>query len=262
MPVCVRVPVCMCVSCVRVRIQAGEGGNFLDDASINDYYRVQFTRDADRGRPVGGAFRYSALGRAFFKTEEAYQHVLGMQAVNMLFFTFAGFCPGCIVLRGELQRCGEDERTAVAAKFQTPPPGLSPQTIKVLFEPPRIFFGRSGVLNFEIGPVTTVYLDTTYLDERVRIGRNRFGGHFVFTRLQRGEKAVGAKAAAWQPLLQRPKVPVSLVAIYALAGIGALVNPALLPAAALDSTKLPRRAVAAALILSVPLLLLLLFSAT
>ena len=118
---------CACVPCM----QAGEGGGFLDDPRIDDYYRVQFTRDADRGRPVGGDFRYSALGRAFFRTEEAYQHVLGKQAVNMLFFTFAGFCPGCIVLSGELQRCGEDERAAVAAKFRTPPPGLSPQTIKV-----------------------------------------------------------------------------------------------------------------------------------
>ena len=38
-----------------------------------------------------------------------------------------------------------------------------------------------------------VYLDTTYLDERVRIGRNRFGGHFVFTRLSAAEKMPGLR---------------------------------------------------------------------
>ena len=46
---------------------AGRGGSFLDDESINDYYRVQFTRDVSRGKPVGGNFRYSAIGRALFK---------------------------------------------------------------------------------------------------------------------------------------------------------------------------------------------------
>jgi hypothetical protein len=111
--------------------QAGTGGSFLDDESINDYYRVQYTRDAARGKPVGGALRYSALGRAFFRTEDAYQHVLGQEAINMLYFTFAGFCPGCIVLRGQLQRCSADERAAVEAKYSTPPPGLSAETIKV-----------------------------------------------------------------------------------------------------------------------------------
>ena len=111
--------------------QAGTGGSFLDDESINDYYRVQFTRDVASGKPVGGALRYSALGRAFFRTEDAYQHVLGQEAINMLYFTFAGFCPGCIVLRGRLQRCSADERAAVEAKYSTPPPGLSAETIKV-----------------------------------------------------------------------------------------------------------------------------------
>jgi hypothetical protein len=128
--VCMNVCVSM-YSNVCMFEQAGTGGSFLDDESINDYYRVQYTRDAARGNPVGGAFRYSALGRAFFRTEDAYQHVLGQEAINMLYFTFAGFCPGCIVLRGQLQRCSADERAAVEAKYRTPPPGLSAETIKV-----------------------------------------------------------------------------------------------------------------------------------
>ena len=190
---------------------AGEGGNFLEDQSLSDYYRVQFTRDVARGKPVGGDFRYSVLGRALFKTEDALQHVVGNEAVNMLFFKFAGICPGCVVLKGKLTRCPADERRAVETKYDTPPPGLSPQTIKVIFDPPRIFFGSAGILNFELGPVTTVYLDTTYLDERVRIGRNRFGGHFVFTRLPGPDKAPGSAADSWRPLLARPKVPLATV---------------------------------------------------
>ena len=49
----------------------------------------------------------------------------------MLFFKFAGIFPGCIVLRGELERCGSDERAAVEKKYETPRPGLSSETIKV-----------------------------------------------------------------------------------------------------------------------------------
>ena len=89
----------------------------------------------------------------------------------ILFFRFLGIFPGGVVLRGTLARCPADERRAIEQKYSTPPPGLSSETIKVLFDQPRVFFGASGVLNFEVGPNTTVYLDTTYLDDRVRIGR-------------------------------------------------------------------------------------------
>lgn len=47
--------------------EAGRGGLFLQNEAINDYYRVQFTRDVGRGKPVGGGLRYTALGRALFK---------------------------------------------------------------------------------------------------------------------------------------------------------------------------------------------------
>ena len=150
---------------------AGSGDTFLEAPSLRDFYRVQFTRDAARGTPVGGGFRYSALGRALFKTDDALQHVIDDQVVNMLFFRFLGIFPGGVVLRGTLARCPADERRAIEQKYSTPPPGLSSETIKVLFDQPRVFFGASGVLNFEVGPNTTVYLDTTYLDDRVRIGR-------------------------------------------------------------------------------------------
>lgn len=111
--------------------EAGRGRSFLDDESLSDYYRVQFSRDVGRGKPVGGGFRYSALGKALFKTDEALQHIVEDQAVNMLFFKFAGVFPGCVVLRGSLERCPDIERTEVERKYRTPAPGLSGETIKV-----------------------------------------------------------------------------------------------------------------------------------
>lgn len=47
---------------LEVLDSVGKGGRFMEEESINDYYRVQFTRDVARGKPVGGQFRYSALG--------------------------------------------------------------------------------------------------------------------------------------------------------------------------------------------------------
>jgi hypothetical protein len=67
------------------------------------------------------------------KTEEALQHVLpGNEAINMLFFRFLGVFPGCVVLKGAFERCPEEERQAVEKKYNTPAPGLSSETIKVL----------------------------------------------------------------------------------------------------------------------------------
>lgn len=69
--------------------------------------------------------------RAFFKTDDALQHVIGETAINMLFFRFAGICPGVVILRGKLEKIPAAERFEIERKYATPPPGLSSETIKV-----------------------------------------------------------------------------------------------------------------------------------
>ncbi|EKX33577.1 hypothetical protein GUITHDRAFT_147803 [Guillardia theta CCMP2712] len=182
--------------------EVGRGRDYLEDPRLVGYYRVQYVQDVGRGRPVGGNFRYTAAGRALFKTTDALQHILDKGvAVNMLYLKFLGSIPACVVLRGDFEQLSDAERAQVEVKFQTPPPGLSPQTIKASFDSPRISFGPSGLFTFNVGPTTTVYLDTIYLDERIRIGKNRYGGRFVFTRLGEAECLPGSPADAWRKFL-------------------------------------------------------------
>ncbi len=51
---------------------------------------------------------------------------------------------------------------------------------QVFFEPPKMTLGRD--INLRIGPESSVQLTTTYLDERLRLGRGSRGSRFVFIR--------------------------------------------------------------------------------
>lgn len=52
--------------------------------------------------------------------------------------------------------------------------------LQVTFEPPRV--SLPGGISLAVGPTSSVVLSTTYLDERVRLGRGGRGSSFVFTR--------------------------------------------------------------------------------
>ena len=52
--------------------------------------------------------------------------------------------------------------------------------MQVVFEPPRL--ALPGGINLAVGPPSSVVLSTTYLDERVRLGRGGRGSSFVFTK--------------------------------------------------------------------------------
>ena len=52
--------------------------------------------------------------------------------------------------------------------------------LQVSFEPPRV--SLPGGISLAVGPTSSVVLSTTYLDERVRLGRGGRGSSFVFTR--------------------------------------------------------------------------------
>ena len=52
--------------------------------------------------------------------------------------------------------------------------------MQVAFEPPRV--SLPGGVNLAVGPTSSVVLTTTYLDDRVRLGRGSRGSSFVFTR--------------------------------------------------------------------------------
>ena len=65
------------------------------------------------------------------------------------------------------------------------PRPLSPNTISVQFDAPRLSFGalaEGGLLNLQFGPSSDVALDTTYLDENLRVSRGDKGNLFLMIR--------------------------------------------------------------------------------
>ncbi len=85
-----------------------------------------------------------------------------------------------IILRGDAIPLTMEERKS--PKMKGGP--LTNLAVKAFFDPPRIIIGKTGrFFNFKLGPKSSVVLDTTYLDNKIRIGKGGTSGtRFIFTR--------------------------------------------------------------------------------
>jgi len=61
---------------------------------------------------------------------------------------------------------------------------LTNLTVRAYFDAPRIILGKRGrFFNIQLGPSTSVVLDATYVDDKIRIGKGGTSGtRFVFSR--------------------------------------------------------------------------------
>ncbi|PNW74967.1 hypothetical protein CHLRE_12g502250v5 [Chlamydomonas reinhardtii] len=138
----------------------------LDSPLLWGNYNVAYTsvgRSQERGEPAGGRFR-GKIGRALFRTAGLFQSVLQPDiATNKVEFKLFGMLPGFVGLRGRVV-----------------PQGDAGDTVQVLFEPPVLAIADKLFLC--IGRTSSVVLSTTYLDERIRLGKGSRGSLFVFTR--------------------------------------------------------------------------------
>jgi hypothetical protein len=149
----------------------------LGDPLIYGNYNVSYTLMGNRqyGQPAGGRFR-TGLGALLFKTRGLYQSVLRPDiVVNKVALDIFRILPSYVGLRGKLVEVPEEDGSKAG------------DTVKVFFEPPVLGFPFGIVAR--IGPPSTVVLKTTYVDERVRIGKGSRGSLFVFTRGGAADKA-------------------------------------------------------------------------
>ena len=184
------------------------------------------------GEPAGGRFR-GRIGRALFRTTAVMQTISpeGNAVVNEVRFKLFGLLPGRVSLTGAFSKLDAESRlesdgTMVFAD--------EPDVLRVDFAKPVI--EAPGGLRVRIGPPSSVVLQTTYLDERIRLGKGGRGSIFVFERLGDGEQradgegapggapvaAAGAAALAAGLLLAlargaRPPMPSAVAAALALA---------------------------------------------
>jgi hypothetical protein len=142
----------------------------LSDPLIYGNYNVSYTLMGNRqyGQPAGGRFR-TGLGSLLFKTTGLFQSVLeGGVVINKVALRILRCIPCYVGLRGTLVEVKEDGGQSTG------------DTVKVFFDPPVLGFPFG--ISARIGPKSSVVLTTTYVDERVRIGKGSRGSLFVFTR--------------------------------------------------------------------------------
>jgi hypothetical protein len=183
-------------------------------------YNVSSTLSSRQGdNPVGGKWtRSSGMLQKILQTTATWQHLLptrstksssdeslaafitpnniAAEAVNHIRLeAFNKLFPIHVLLRGDVVPLTYEERTNTSRVVRP----LSSLAVKVLFDAPRICFGnRWGI---HVGPKTSVLLDTTYCDNRVRIGMGGTSGtRFVFARSQ------SKGAEEYKALLQREPI--------------------------------------------------------
>lgn len=153
----------------------------LENPKVFGNYNVAYVSTGNRqyGQPAGGRFRTGAA-RILFRTTGLFQSLLHPDVViNKVAFRLFGIISGFVGLRGKLVSIPEEEG------------GINHlDTVKVFFSPPELVFSLFGSsFVFKIGPPSTVVLKTTYLDDRVRIGKGSRGSLFVFTRGEAADEA-------------------------------------------------------------------------
>jgi len=152
-------------------------------------------------------------------------------AVNLIRVLLLNALPISIVLVGLATRLGADDRDAVRRKalesgraarmqggsLESPLPALTANTVRVDFAPPIIALGppwMQRLFKLSAGPSTDVFLDTTFADANLRLGRGATSGsRFVFQRVTE-QGAAAAAAASWAALVDKrapPALPLGLV---------------------------------------------------
>ncbi|GFH45914.1 hypothetical protein CTEN210_02388 [Chaetoceros tenuissimus] len=127
-------------------------------------------------------------------TDESRMATVVAEAVNVISFDsiFFNLIKLHIILRGDAVALNKSERKENERKYNQ---SLSNFAVKAFFDPPRIVLGKRGRLgNFQLGPPTSVVLDTTYNDAVVRVGKGGSSGtRFIFSRCREGQDSRLAK---------------------------------------------------------------------
>ena len=168
-------------------------------SALQGLYEVSHVQTVKEGEnPVGGTWtRPTGVLRKLWPTQRrSFQHILPVnrpnvtkadgkilptiaQAVNVISLeALWGKWRATVVLRGDVVALNETERTSNTYR------PLSNRAVRALFDPPRIVFGKTGRwFNVNVGPQTSVLLDTPYIDDNIRLGLGgQSGSRFVFAK--------------------------------------------------------------------------------
>ena len=216
--------------------------------SLFGLYDVSFVKTTREGdNPVGGKWtREDGIAQKIMKTRRSFQHILRVnetgcgathvrtatggnrtvvmaEAVNVVSLdALWGLLRATVILRGDAIALNATERTTT--DMCQP---LSARAVRALFDAPRIVLGKSGRwLNINVGPRTSVVLDTTFDDDQVRIGMGgRSGSRFIFRRCNANDSEANEfRALLARKPWSRRKALSTLFAIGAASSYGAVAR--------------------------------------
>mmetsp|Transcript_864 Transcript_864/g.1780 ORF Transcript_864/g.1780 Transcript_864/m.1780 type:complete len:258 (-) Transcript_864:162-935(-) len=126
------------------------------------------------------------------------------EAINVISLdALDGLLRIAIILRGDAVPLSLEERLQLNTNRTITP--LTNLVVRAYFDPPRIFFGKRkkgnnySYLPLKLGPTSSVLLDTTFYDSKVRVGMGGTSGtRFVFTSTAEEE------AKEYEALLNQP----------------------------------------------------------
>jgi len=188
--------------------ECGQGGRPLENDLIFGNYSVSYVSKGNKqyGEPAGGRFR-TGVGKFLFRTTGLYQSVLKPNVVvNKIDLLVLGCIPCSVGLRGTLKSIPEKKGGEDNA-----------DTAKVFFEPPVL--SLPGGIHTRIGPSSTVVLKTTYVDEKVRLGKGSRGSLFVFPRGGEADQA-DMEQVGLQKITALGKAIVALTVLGCIVGGG------------------------------------------
>lgn len=204
-------------------------------------YEVSYVKTAKTGdNPVGGKWtKRSGLPQKILKTRRAFQHIAATnstgrgallaldgrkvvaEAINVISLeALWGLCRCSVILRGDAIALNTTERSINVSQ------PLSTVAVRAIFDAPRIVFGKTGRwFNINIGPKSSVLLDASFVDDRIRIGVGGTSGtRFVFKRCQEtDEEATEFRGLLAMKPLKKPKA-LSILAALGSFGLYAAIS--------------------------------------
>ena len=178
--------------------------------------------------PAGGKWtRKGGIAQMIFRERRKFQHLLRTnktesvlvknaqdtgkcnsteplvaEAVNVVSLdAFFGLLRLSVILKGDAIPLTLEERLSIAKEKSTPG-GLSPYAVRAFFDSPRIILGKSGRMSLRLGPTSSVVLDTTFIDSKIRLGKGSLGSQFVFKRCDEDD----TEANEWMQLYERKPI--------------------------------------------------------